>query len=56
MIYNIDPLSEKALSFQLRSLVKLRRKEDALARYAAFASTYTSTNGAKFGIPFEKLL
>ena len=56
MIYNIDPLSETALSFQLKSFVKLRRKEDALKRYAAFASTFASTNGAKFSVTFEKLL
>lgn len=51
-----DPLNEQALSWQLNALVKLKRTEDALVRYAAFIKEYKVTYDADYEHDFKSLI
>lgn len=51
-----DPLNEQALTWHINSLVKMRRTEDALVRYAAFVKEYKAMYDSDYGNDFKSLL
>lgn len=55
MIFDYDPLDENALHCQIKSLLAIHRREDALVRYAAFCNEYIKTNGEEFPVIFDKV-
>jgi len=55
MIFNYDPLDEDALHSQIRALLSIHRREDAIVRYAAFCNEYTKTNGVEYPFTFDKI-
>lgn len=52
-VFCIDPLSDQALSFQIRSLNRLKRSEEARIRYQAFVVEYKKTFGTEYPYPFR---
>lgn len=51
-LFNIDPLNEDALTYQIKALQKLKLNEEARLRYQSFASEYKKTFGTDYPIPF----
>lgn len=51
-----DSMNEQALSWQLNALVKLKRTEDALVRYAAFVKEYKASYDADYERDFKSLV
>ena len=52
LLFEIDPLDEMALSYQVRALRKLRLKQEAIVRTSEFAAEYKRLNGVDFsGVP-----
>ncbi len=52
-VFHIDPLSETALSYLIRSLLRLRRSDEARRRYQKYASEYEAENGREYPVPFK---
>lgn len=50
-IFNIDPLNETALKFQIKALNKLKMHEEAQIRYNAFVSEYKKIMGSNYTNP-----
>lgn len=50
-----DPLNEQALKWHLNALVKIKRTEDALVRYAAFVKDYKASYDADYEHDFKSL-
>ena len=51
IIFNIDPLNETALKFQIKALNKLKMHEEAQIRYKAFISEYKKVMGSNYTNP-----
>lgn len=51
IIFNIDPLNETALKFQIKALNKLKMYEEAQIRYKAFISEYKKVMGSNYTNP-----
>lgn len=52
-VFHIDPLNEAALSCLIRSLVRLRRNDEARRRYQQYATEYAAVNGREYPVPFK---
>lgn len=52
-VFCIDPLSDHALSYLIRSLNRLKRGEEARIRYQAFVLEYKRTFGTEYPYPFR---
>ncbi|MEG1863862.1 MAG: DNA-binding transcriptional activator [Alistipes sp.] len=52
-IFNIDPLNDNALSFQIRALQRLKMDEEARIRYQAFVAEYKKAFGQEYPQPFK---
>lgn len=52
-VFCIDPLSDHALAYQLRSLNRLKRSDKARIRYQAFVLEYRRTFGTEYPYPFR---
>jgi len=55
MVFRIDPLDEKALKYQIRALLRIKRQEDALLRYATFTAEYRNINDCDYPVAFDRL-
>jgi len=55
MILSFDPLDEKALHYAVQSLLAIKRRDDALLRYASFTAEYLRTNDEVYPVKFEKV-
>lgn len=55
MILYLDPLDEMALRYSVSALMHIKRKEDALLRYAAYTAEYRKVNDTDYLVAFEKL-
>ncbi len=51
-----DPLNEQALIWLVNALVKLKKSDDALVRYSAFASEYLNVYESEYNRDFKSLL
>lgn len=51
-----DSLNEQALDWQLNALVKMKRTEDALVRYAAFVKEYKAAYDADYERDFNSII
>lgn len=56
VIFYNDPLNEQALIWQLNSLVKMRRSEDALIKYSAFVKEYKTLYESDYEHDYKSLL
>ncbi|MCM1176323.1 MAG: hypothetical protein NC308_00120 [Clostridium sp.] len=56
MIFRIDPLDENALRCMVKSLCAIHLKEEALSKYASFATEWRKTNKTEYSIPFKNLI
>lgn len=54
-IFNIDPLNDTALAFQIRAMQKLKLTDDARIRYKAFAIEYKKAMGTDYPHAFKDL-
>ncbi len=54
-IFNIDPLNDIALSFQIKSMQNLKMTEEAQLRYQTFVLEYKKTMGKNYPHPFKSL-
>lgn len=52
-VFHIDPLNETALSCLIRSLLRLRRNDEARRRYQKYATEYETVNGQEYPVPFK---
>lgn len=55
-IFNIDPLNDKALAFQIRALQKLKKTEEAIIKYQAFVVEYKKMIGNDYPYSFKDLI
>jgi len=55
-VFNIDRLDEDALACQIKSLNRLKLKDQAIVRYKIFASEYKKAMGADYEVPFKSLV
>ena len=53
IIFSIDPLSEIALSYTIKSLIALDKGEEAILKYHAFVTRYRKDYGEDFFKPYE---
>lgn len=51
-----DSMNEQALNWQLNALVKMKRTEDALVRYAEFVKEYKASYGADYERDFKSFV
>ncbi len=51
-----DPLNEQALVWLVNALVKLKKSDDAMVRYSAFASEYLSAYESEYKRDFKSLM
>ncbi len=51
-----DPLNEQALIWLVNALNKLKKQDDAMVRYSAFASEYLSTYESEYNRDFKSLM
>lgn len=54
-IFNIDPLHEVALTYQIRAMQRLKMADEARIRYQAFAIEYKKVIGSEYPHPFKSL-
>jgi len=52
-IFNIDPLNDAALSFQIKAMQRLRMNDEAKIRYQAFAIEYKKVMGTDYPHPYK---
>ena len=52
-VFHIDPLNELALSCLIRSLLRLKKTDEARRRYQAYVSEYGAVNGCDYPVPFK---
>lgn len=52
-VFNIDPLNDAALAFQVRAMQKLKMNEKAKIRYQTFVSDYRKTMGSDYPNPMK---
>lgn len=52
-LFNIDPWNDDALSFQIRSMTRLRRGNAAYVRYLAYTTEYKRIFGTEYPKPFK---
>lgn len=52
-VFCIDPLNETALSYLIRSLLRLKKADEARRRYQTYTSEYEAMNGREYHIPFK---
>ena len=55
-VFNIDRLDEDALACQIKSLNRLKLKDQALVCYKIFASEYKKAMGTDYEVPFKSLV
>lgn len=55
ILLQIDPLDENALKYQVQALRHIKRKEDALLRYATFTAEYRKINDSEYPISFDQI-
>ncbi len=55
-IFNIDPLNEFALSYQIKAMDKLKMEDEARLRYKAFALEYKKALGIEYPQGYKDLL
>lgn len=55
MLLTLDPLDGKAIRYQIQALRHIKRKEDALLRYAAFTAEYRKINDAEYPVSFDQM-
>lgn len=55
-IFHIDRLNEKALQYQIRALMKLKRANDAKKRYRFFILEYKKVMGKEYGVSFVEIV
>lgn len=55
MLLMIDPLDETAIKYQIQSLKHIKRKEDALLRYAAFTAEYRKIHDTDYPVSFNQM-
>lgn len=53
--FNIDPCNEEALSYQIRSLIRMRKADAARKRYLQFCVEYFKITGEEFPVKYESL-
>ena len=51
--FNIDPLNEMALSYNLKSQFILKRENEAITTYQKFITEYKKTTGENYPHPFR---
>lgn len=54
-IFNIDPLNDAALSFQVKAMQKLKKEDDARIRYKGFAIEYKKAMGTDYARAYKDL-
>ena len=54
-IFNIDPLNETALSYQIKAMQRLKMSEEAKLRYQTFAIEYEKAIGSSFPHSYKTL-
>ncbi len=52
-IFNIDPLNDNALTYQLKTLHRMKRDDEARLKYQAFVLEYKRTFNAEYPHPFK---
>lgn len=52
---NIDPWNERALSYRIRALQRLRRSEDAYLSYRTYVTEYKRVFGTDYPRPYKEL-
>lgn len=52
-VFNIDPLNEVALEFQIKAFQKLKQKKEAKVKYQAFLIEYKNTMGIDYPNPMD---
>lgn len=55
-IFNIDPLNDNALSYQIKALLALKLLDEAQLRYQTFILEYRKTMGDQYPYSFQDLL
>ena len=55
-ILNIDPLSDKALQMEVKSLVHLKRDAEAMVIYQKFVQEYQRLMGSSYTISYQEIL
>lgn len=56
IVSHADPMNEQVLGLQLNALVKMKRTEDALVRYAAFVKEYKASYDADYERDFKSFI
>ena len=54
-IFNIDPLNDAALTFQIKAMQKLKLNDEARIRYKSFAIEYKKVMGTDYPHPYKAL-
>ncbi len=54
-IFNIDPLNDAALTFQIKAMQKLKMNDEARIRYQAFVIEYRKAMGKDYPHPYKGL-
>jgi two-component SAPR family response regulator len=55
-LFDIDPLNEKALTFQIKAMQKLKMNEEARLRYECFATEYKKVMGSDYPNPLKSFI
>jgi len=55
-IFNIDPLNETALSYQIKAMQRLKMSEEAKLRYQTFAVEYEKSIGRSFPHSYKNII
>lgn len=55
-IFNIDPLNDEALTFQIRAMQRLKMNEEAQIRYQTFIIDYKKMMGNDYPRPFKEIV
>ena len=55
IIFNFDPVNEKAISFLIRSMLKLKMNDEAKRRYTVFSVEYKKMMGEEYPTSFVEI-
>lgn len=55
-IFNIDPLNDNALAYEIKTLVKLKLEDEARLKYQAFTFEYRKSMGSDYPYSFQDLV
>jgi two-component SAPR family response regulator len=56
ILFNIDPLNDEALAYQIKALQKLKMSDEARIRYQAFITEYKKTMGNDYPHSYKNLV